>query len=98
MRIRYRSSASKDAARERLADAQRAAGIPDREPDLRPGGEIDMRWCGGPHWKCERVPYKVAYRVTDAVTGAYVMRGPPKAILAAARERTPAGVAFRNLH
>ena len=67
------------------ADAEREAGIPDREPPMvRPVWSLDLRAVGGPWWRCEpRIGY-IADRVYDQATGALVMCAPPKTILRAA--------------
>jgi hypothetical protein len=89
MRYRLRSSASRYAAAERKAQAQRDAGIPDREPDQRVTWWIDLRPIGGPWWRCEpRIGY-ISYLVYAEPGGERVMCGPPKTILARAAALLP---------
>lgn len=84
MKFRRRTPASRFAQAERKAQAQRDAGIPDRETDQRSTWWLDLRPVGGPWWRCEpRIGY-VSYRVYVETTGERVMCGPPKTILAAA--------------
>ena len=86
--MRYRTpptQAQRDAAAERRAQADRDAGIPDREPiPLRPSWELDLRAVGGPWWRCEPRAGYIADRVYDQATGELVMCAPPKTILRAA--------------
>ena len=90
MRIRYKSAASRYAAAERRAQAERDAGIPDRDDaDRRCAWELDLRAVGGPYWVCEPRRGYVSYRVLDAGTRERVMCAPAKSILAAAQEATP---------
>jgi hypothetical protein len=97
MRYRYRSAASRHAAAERRAQAERDAGIPDREPDQRTTWWLDLRPIGGPHWRCEpRIGY-VSYRVYAEPDGERVMCGPPKAIMARASGSLARPMAMRNV-
>lgn len=75
---------------EAAAQAERDAGIPDREPmPPRPAWELDLRAVGGPWWRCEPCAGYIADRVYDQATGEPVMRAPPKTILNAAVRATP---------
>ena len=96
MRYRHRSPASRYAAAERRADAERAAGIPDREPPPpRATWWLDLRVIGGPWWRCEpRIGY-VSYRVYTEPEGERVMCGPPKTILAKAAAKLPQTLSLR---
>ena len=97
MKYRYRSPASRDAAAERRADAQRAAGIPDRaapvqlEPVL-----LDLRGAGGPYWRAEHMPGTCRWRVYDAGTGARVMVAQIGGIVASAHRATPRMLSVRT--
>ena len=92
-----RSSTQRDLAAERRAQAQRDAGIPDRNPtDLRPPFELDLREVCGPYWHCEPALGRCTYRVRDAETMAVQFCAPPKTILARALKIVPRVLGLRN--
>lgn len=89
MKYGRHTPASRFAQAERRAQAERDAGIPDREPDQRTTWWLDLRQVGGQWWRCEpRIGY-VGYLVYSEPDGDRVMCGPPKSILAAASTRLP---------
>jgi len=95
MKFRRRTPASRFAQAERKAQAQRDAGIPDREPDQRATWWLDLRQVGGPWWRCEpRIGY-VSYRVYTEPEGVRVMCGPPKTIMAKAAAKLPQTLSLR---
>lgn len=96
MHYRYRSGASRDAAAERRADAERAAGIPDRlAPVTLPPVLIDLRGAGGPYWRAEHAPGTCRWRVYDADTGARVMVAQIGGVMAAAHKAVPRMLSMR---
>ena len=95
-KYRRRTPASRFAQAERRAQAEREAGIPDREPDRRTTWWLDLRPVGGPWWRCEpRIGY-VSYRVYVEPTGERVMCAPPKTILAKASSQLPRPLSQRS--
>ena len=79
----------------RFAQAEREAGIPDREPDRRTTWWLDLRPVGGAWWRCEpRIGY-VSYRVYSEPAGERVMCGTPKTILAKASAKLPQTLSLR---
>ena len=90
MKFRRRTPAQRFAAAERKAQAERDAGIPDRQaPPLLPPLLLDLRGAGGPHWRCEHRPGTCQWRVFDADTGARMMCGQIGGIISAAHKATP---------
>ena len=81
MRIRYRGK--RNARAEDRAQAERDAGIPDREPyiDGRPLIALDLSGNGGRHWVLEPVPGKLTYLARDVETGQAVYRLALKSLL-----------------
>lgn len=89
MRYRPRSPASRDAAAERRADAERAAGVPDRPGDTRGAWLVDIDAPGvSIHWICEPRRGYTTYRAR-AVDGSVVVVGTPKTILKHAASLMP---------
>lgn len=88
--------ARKDTAVIAKADEERAAGIPDREPDVRETWCLDLRAINGPNWRCVPSRYKSGFNVYDAETGVWVMYAVARAILAEARRKTPRPMAWRS--
>jgi len=88
--------ASRDAAAERRAQARRDAGIPDRPALVSlPQITLDLRGCGGPHWRAEHKPGTCQWRVYEASTGERVMAGRIGGVISAAHKQTPAMLAER---
>lgn len=86
-------------AAEVRAQAERDAGIPDREPisDLRDALELDLRTHGGPRLLIEpRVGY-VAVRVLDADSGRLIECAALKTALHNIAARLPRRLGLRNL-
>ena len=96
MKYRRRTPASRYAQAERRAQAQREAGIPDRETDQRVTWWIDLRPVGGPWWRCEPRAGYISYRVYAEPAGERVMCGPPKTILAMAAASLPRVLSLRS--
>ena len=90
MRHYRQTSASRDAAAERRAQAMQAAGFTPRPaPVTLPPILIDLRGAGGPHWRAEHAPGTCRWRVYDADTGARVMVAQIGGIMTEAHKRTP---------
>lgn len=90
MQLRRRTPTSRFAQAERRAQAERDAGIPDRDPvDARTTWWLDLRPIGGPWWRCEPRRGFVSYRVYAEPAGERVMCAPPKTILSSAAARLP---------
>lgn len=96
MRFHRRTSASRFAQAERKAEAMRAAGIPDREPDQRVTWWVDLRPIGGPWWRCVPRPGHVSYFVYAEPGGERVMCGPAKTILGRAAAALQRPISERN--
>ena len=86
-------------AAEMRADAEREAGIPDREPiiDARQPVDLDLRTWGGPHLRIEpRLGY-VSGRAIDVQTGKPVDCAALKTLLHRIADRLPRMMAVREL-
>lgn len=84
---------------ERRADAERAAGIPDREPtaDSRDDIPLDLRGHGGKNWIIEpRLGY-TSCRLRNVATGKVVAVGTLKQLLRFLSRQTPHRLGLRNL-
>lgn len=84
---------------ERQADAERAAGIPDREPitDSRDAVPLDLRSHGGDEWLIEpRLGY-ASCRLRDVATNKVVAVGTLKQLLRFLSRQTPRRLGLRNL-
>ena len=89
MRRGYATPAARFAARSHQANAERAAGIPDRTAaPPRLVRVMDYRDIGGPCWRCVPREGYQSYRVHDHA-GGFVMCGPMKSILRAMARALP---------
>ncbi len=71
MRTRYRTAQQRELAQQRKADAERAAGIQDREPveDWRRPCMLDLRGAGGSRLVLEPRRGYLSWRARNADTG-----------------------------
>lgn len=86
-----------DRARRDAADAERAAGIPDRaQDDVREPIELDMRCAGGPCVTFRPVARKTSWNAYDD-SGRFLRRGTLKQLLHAFADQLPRQLGARNL-
>ncbi len=98
MRIRYRSAAQRFRAQEARAEAERQAGVPDREDaDFRRPCMLDLTGAGGPRLVLEPRRGYVAWRARDADTGELVDCAAIKALLHNIADRLPRMMSERIL-
>lgn len=98
MRIQYRTHQARSAAAHRRAQAERDAGIPDREPirDMRQPVELDLRSYGWRHVRIEPRFGYVACRVVDVDTGEVLHCAALKEALHWIADTAPRMLAARN--
>ena len=90
MRIRVATPAQRLRAAERKAEAERAAGIPDRtNADARRLCSIDLRGAGGPQLNLEPRAGYHAWRARDVATGNVVNCAALKTLLHAIADQLP---------
>lgn len=88
--VRFRSPQARDAYYQRRADAERAAGIPDRvDVDCRLPIPLDLRCAGGDNLLLRPCRRRIAWRAVDVVTGQVLDTAALKTLLHNIADRLP---------